>query len=131
MLLVVLQQALFLLYVYFWCLQLSVLQVVIVGENGENAATDEGQNREGDEETAKMNEYVLRCWSVTFILHNIDLNHLFICYKITCCWTHVLFSPVVIDIMWIVHLFFFWLYQSFNYDSTHYNYDLFESDSTE
>ena len=32
-----------------------------MGENGENAATDEGQNREGDEETAKMNEYVLRC----------------------------------------------------------------------
>jgi len=39
----------------------------------------------------------------------------------------VLFSPAVIYIMWTAHLFHFWLYQSFNYDSTHYNCDLFKS----
>jgi len=40
------------------------LQVVIV--DGENAATEDGQaenlNKEGNEETAKMNEYVFFCF---------------------------------------------------------------------
>jgi len=46
---------------------LSILQVVIVDQSGENAATEDEQleklNKEGDEETAKMNEYVLLCFS--------------------------------------------------------------------
>lgn len=45
-------------------LRLFIFQVVIVdGQNAENAATDDGQleklNKDGSEETAKMNEYVI------------------------------------------------------------------------
>jgi len=58
---------------YFSCLlvckkYLCASQVVIVdGQNGENAATEDDQtenvqlNKEGDDETAKMNEYALLC----------------------------------------------------------------------